>query len=111
MAASTCSAPTPASSRRRSWRRWSRRPDEVLATNLKGMFLASKAGQLGFLHTAELELAPHNITINAVMPGNVMTEGLEGLGAEYLEKMAASVPLRKLGTVEDIAHAALFFAS
>jgi 3-oxoacyl-[acyl-carrier protein] reductase len=122
--------------------------DEVLATNLKGMFLsikaclpamkqkkkgrivitssitgpitglpgwtaygASKAGQLGFLHTAALELAPHNITINAVMPGNVMTEGLEGLGAEYLEKMAASVPLRKLGSVEDIAHAALFFAS
>jgi 3-oxoacyl-[acyl-carrier protein] reductase len=72
---------------------------------------ASKAGQLGLLHTAAIELAPHNITINAVMPGNVMTEGLEGLGAEYLEKMAASVPMRKLGTVEDIGHAALFFAS
>jgi 3-oxoacyl-[acyl-carrier protein] reductase len=48
---------------------------------------ASKAGQLGFMRTAAIELAPHNITINAVMPGNIKTEGLEGMGAEYLGKM------------------------
>jgi 3-oxoacyl-[acyl-carrier protein] reductase len=50
---------------------------------------ASKAGQLGFMHTAAIELAPHNITINAVIPGNIKTEGLDGLGAEYLGKTAA----------------------
>src|SRR6185437_7510369 len=72
---------------------------------------ASKAGQLGFMHTAAIELAPHNITINAVMPGNIKTEGLDGLGAEYLGKMTASIPMKRLGTVEDIAYAALFFAS
>ena len=72
---------------------------------------ASKAGQLGFLHTAAIELAPHNITINAVMPGNIRTEGLDGMGTDYLKKMTDSVPLRRLGSVEDIAHAALFFAS
>ena len=72
---------------------------------------ASKAGQLGFMRTAALELTPHRITINAVMPGNVRTEGLDGLGDEYLEKMTASVPQRRLGSVEDIAYAALFFAS
>ncbi len=72
---------------------------------------ASKAGQLGFIRTAAIELAPFNITINAVMPGNVMTEGLDGLGEDYLDKMRESVPLKKLGTVEDIAYAALFFAS
>jgi len=72
---------------------------------------ASKAGQLGFIRTAAIELAPFNITINAVMPGNVMTEGLDDLGADYLKKMTDSVPLKKLGTVEDIAYAALYFAS
>ena len=72
---------------------------------------ASKAGQLGFLKTAAIELAKHGITINAVMPGNIVTEGLEGLGADYLKTMAASIPLKRLGSVEDIGYAALFFAS
>jgi 3-oxoacyl-[acyl-carrier protein] reductase len=72
---------------------------------------ASKAGQLGFLKTAAIELAKYGITINAVMPGNIVTEGLEGLGAEYLKTMAASIPLKRLGSVEDIGNAALFFAS
>ncbi|MHA6688527.1 3-oxoacyl-ACP reductase FabG [Mesorhizobium sp. A556] len=72
---------------------------------------ASKAGQLGFLKTASMELARYNTTINAVMPGNIVTEGLEGLGQAYLDTMAASVPLKRLGAVEDIGNAALFFAS
>ncbi|HWA41909.1 MAG TPA: 3-oxoacyl-ACP reductase FabG [Hypericibacter adhaerens] len=72
---------------------------------------ASKAGQLGFMRTAAIELAPANITVNAVMPGNIKTEGLDGLGPDYLKKMSASVPQGRLGTVEDIAYAALFFAS
>ncbi|MHB0953201.1 MAG: 3-oxoacyl-ACP reductase FabG [Allorhizobium sp.] len=72
---------------------------------------ASKAGQLGFMRTAAIELAPKRITVNAVMPGNIMTEGLEGNGPEYIASMEASVPLRRLGTPADIANAALFFAS
>ncbi len=72
---------------------------------------ASKAGQLGFLRTAAIELAKLGATINAVMPGNVMTEGLNGLGEDYLATMAASIPLKKIGSVADIGHAALFFAS
>jgi 3-oxoacyl-[acyl-carrier protein] reductase len=72
---------------------------------------ASKAGQLGFVRTAAIELAPFGITINAVMPGNIKTEGLDGLGADYLASMAASIPLKRLGSVEDIANGALFFAS
>lgn len=72
---------------------------------------ASKAGQLGFLRTACMELAKYGITVNAVMPGNIVTEGLEGLGEDYLKTMAASVPLKRLGTVEDIGYAALFLAS
>lgn len=72
---------------------------------------ASKAGQLGFMRTAAIELAPWHITVNAVMPGNIFTEGLHEMGPEYIEKMAASVPMRRLGSVDDIANAALFFAS
>ncbi|WP_108881560.1 3-oxoacyl-ACP reductase FabG [Anderseniella sp. Alg231-50] len=72
---------------------------------------ASKAGQLGFLKTAAMELSRYNTTINAVMPGNIYTEGLQDLGQEYLETMAASIPLKRLGAVEDIGNAALFFAS
>ncbi len=122
--------------------------DQVLDTNLKGVFLAiqsclfklkespagrilltssitgpitgypgwthygaSKAGQLGFMKTASMEFARYGITVNAVMPGNIITEGLLDLGEEYLETMAASIPLKRLGTVEDIGHAALFLAS
>jgi len=72
---------------------------------------ASKAGQLGFMRTAAIELAPWNITVNAVMPGNIRTEGLDGLGADYIASMEASIPMKRLGSVYDIANAALFFAS
>jgi 3-oxoacyl-[acyl-carrier protein] reductase len=72
---------------------------------------ASKAGQLGFLRTAAMELARYNTTINAVMPGNIITEGLQGLGQSYLDGMAAAIPLKRLGKVEDIGYAALFLAS
>jgi len=122
--------------------------DEVMATNLKGTFLAvkacipylkesnqgriiitssitgpvtgfpgwthygaTKAGQLGFMRTACMELAKHRITVNAVLPGNIVTEGLAALGPDYMKGMAAAVPLGTLGEVEDIGHAALFFAS
>jgi 3-oxoacyl-[acyl-carrier protein] reductase len=72
---------------------------------------ASKAGQLGFMRTAAIELARDGITVNAVLPGNIATEGMAGLGAEYVRGMEASVPMRRLGSVMDIANAALFFAS
>jgi 3-oxoacyl-[acyl-carrier protein] reductase len=72
---------------------------------------ASKSGQLGFMRTACIELSKYGITINAVMPGNIITEGLEGLGEDYLKTMAASIPLKRLGVVEDIGNAALFLAS
>jgi 3-oxoacyl-[acyl-carrier protein] reductase len=72
---------------------------------------ASKAGQLGFIRTAAIELAPAGVTINAVMSGNIATEGLSGLGPGYIAKMESSIPMKRLGTVDDIANAVLFFAS
>ena len=72
---------------------------------------ASKAGQLGFIRSAAVELARSGITVNAVLPGNIVTEGLGDLGADYLASMEAAIPLGHLGNVADIASAALFFAS
>jgi 3-oxoacyl-[acyl-carrier protein] reductase len=72
---------------------------------------ATKAGQLGFMRTASIELAKYGITVNAVLRGNIVTEGLQGLGDEYLKAMAAAIPLKRLGDVEDIGNADLFLAS
>jgi 3-oxoacyl-[acyl-carrier protein] reductase len=74
-------------------------------------YAASKAGQLGFIRTASIELAPHNITVNAVLPGNILTEGVEALGPEYIARMRSAIPQRRLGSVEDVAYAVLFLAS
>lgn len=72
---------------------------------------ATKAAQLGYMRTAAIELAPNGITVNAVLPGNILTEGLADMGEEYLAGMAASIPQRKLGTPADIGNTALFFAT
>jgi 3-oxoacyl-[acyl-carrier protein] reductase len=72
---------------------------------------ASKAGQLGFMRTAAIELAADKITVNAVLPGNIMTEGLAGMGEAYLSGMTSAIPLRRLGTVDEIGYAALFLAT
>ena len=72
---------------------------------------ASKAAQLGFLRTAAIELAPKRVTVNAVLPGNIATEGLADMGDDYITGMEAVIPQHRLGSVEDIGNAALFFAS
>jgi len=72
---------------------------------------ATKAGMLGFMRTAAIEFARYNITINAVMPGNIMTEGLDDIGEDYLRRMEQSIPMGKLGDPEDVAYAMLFLAS
>lgn len=72
---------------------------------------ASKAAQLGYVRTAAMELAPRGVTINAVLPGNIMTEGLADMGQGYLDGMAAAIPQKRIGAVEDIGYAALYFAS
>jgi 3-oxoacyl-[acyl-carrier protein] reductase len=72
---------------------------------------ATKAAQLGFLRTACIELAPRKITINAVMPGNVVSEGLEEMGEDYLAAMTAAIPLGRLGEVEEVGATALFLAT
>lgn len=72
---------------------------------------ATKAAQMGYVRTAAIELANDGITCNAVLPGNVLTPGLQALGQEYCDQMARSVPGGKLGTPEDIGNVVAFLAS
>lgn len=72
---------------------------------------ASKAAQLGFMRSAALEYARMGITINAVQPGNILTEGLKAQGETYLNQMRATIPTHTLGEPEDIGYAAAFLAS
>jgi 3-oxoacyl-[acyl-carrier protein] reductase len=74
-------------------------------------YAASKAGLLGFVRVAAVELAPYGITVNAVLPGNIQTPGLQLLGDDYMAAQVRRIPLGRLGTPEDIGHAMLFFAS
>lgn len=72
---------------------------------------ATKAGQLGFMRTAAIELAPKRITVNAVLPGNIVTGSLEDLGEDYVNQSIATIPMGALGDLDDIGYAALFFAT
>lgn len=72
---------------------------------------ATKAGMLGFMRSAAMEFAKQRITINAVMPGNVRTEGLKDLGASYLRQMEQAIPMDRLGEPDEIAQAVAFLAS
>ena len=74
-------------------------------------YAATKAGMNGLIHSAALELARYNITINGVEPGNILTEGLKALGEDHIKKMRDSIPLGRLGKPEDVAYAMLFLAS
>ncbi|MDU0996667.1 MAG: SDR family oxidoreductase, partial [Staphylococcus lugdunensis] len=72
---------------------------------------ASKAGQLGFMRSAALEYAKYGITVNAVQPGNVLTDGLKAQGEAYLEGTRKIIPTHELGEPFDIGYAVTFFAS
>ncbi len=72
-------------------------------------YTASKGGVAGFIRTAAVELAKYKINVNAVEPGNIMTEDL--IGSEHTNNMIPAIPLGRLGTPEDVAHAILFLAS
>jgi 3-oxoacyl-[acyl-carrier protein] reductase len=77
-----------------------------------GHYSASKAGINGLIRAAAIEFAPDGITINGVEPGNILTEGMQAESPpEFIRAMERSVPLGRLGTPRDVAHAVLFLAS
>jgi 3-oxoacyl-[acyl-carrier protein] reductase len=74
-------------------------------------YAAAKAGVLGFVRSAALELAPHGITVNAVLPGTVRTPGLGEWSDEFRAQAEAAIPVGRMATPEDIANGARFLAA
>ncbi len=72
---------------------------------------AAKAGIIGMTRTAALDLADYGITANAIAPGPIDTELLRTWPPDALRDRAQHMPIARLGTVEEVAHAALFLAS
>lgn len=78
---------------------------------------ASKHGVWGFTKNVALELAPHNIQVNAIAPGGVLTPGT-GLDTkaspqieEILKKFTAKIPMKRMADIDEIGKVALFLAS
>ncbi len=74
-------------------------------------YSASKAGLIGMTKTIARELAKKNITANCVAPGFIETEMTKKLPQPVIEAVKQLIPLRRVGTVDDVAKAVAFFVS
>ncbi len=74
-------------------------------------YSASKGGQIAFTKSLAREVASRNITVNAIAPGFIDTEILEGMPPDILEAALKMVPLARKGKPEEVAYAVAFLAS
>lgn len=74
-------------------------------------YASAKAGMIGLTKSVAKELAPRNITVNAVAPGYIETDMTDALNPTVTQEIQNRVPLRRLGTPEDVSHVVEFLAS
>jgi NAD(P)-dependent dehydrogenase (short-subunit alcohol dehydrogenase family) len=74
-------------------------------------YAASKFGVAGLTRVAALDYAAHGIRVNAIAPGPILTDGLAAAGQDPQNRVAAAVPLGRIGTPDDVAAAALWLCS
>jgi 3-oxoacyl-[acyl-carrier protein] reductase len=74
-------------------------------------YAAAKAGMIGFAKSMAKEVGSRNITINTVAPGFIDTDMTKELGEDFKNTLLASIPLSRLGSASEVAHAVAFLAS
>lgn len=74
-------------------------------------YAATKAGVIAFTKTLARELGKYNITVNAVAPGFIATDMIKTIPDKVIDAMKEKVPLKKLGTPDDVANLYAFLAS
>jgi 3-oxoacyl-[acyl-carrier protein] reductase len=74
-------------------------------------YAAAKAGIIGLTKALAKEFAARQVTVNALAPGFIQTDMTEALNDEAKEQITKMIPLKKLGTVEDVAGLAAFLCS
>lgn len=76
-----------------------------------GVYSASKAAVRSIARTWAAELKDRGIRVNVISPGSIETAAMSSVTPEFREQLISAIPLGRLGTSEEIASAALFFAS
>ena len=74
-------------------------------------YAASKAALIGFTKALALEIGSRNVTVNAIAPGFISTAMTNAMTAEAQKALEDRIALRRLGTTDDVAYAAVFLAS
>jgi 3-oxoacyl-[acyl-carrier protein] reductase len=77
----------------------------------QGNYAASKAGMIAFMKTVARELAAKGVRANSIAPGYIRTEMTDQIPEKKQEELASLIPMRRLGSPEDIAQAVCFLAS
>jgi 3-oxoacyl-[acyl-carrier protein] reductase len=74
-------------------------------------YAAAKAGLIGVTKSLAAEVAGRGVRVNAIAPGFIATDMTAAMTPEAKEKVTAAIPMKRLGTPEDIAALAYFLAS
>ena len=74
-------------------------------------YAASKAGQIALTKSISKEVAKRKITVNCICPGFIETELISDLPEDLVKQYKASIPLKRFGTVSEVASAVMFLAS
>jgi 3-oxoacyl-[acyl-carrier protein] reductase len=74
-------------------------------------YSSTKAALIGFTKSLSKEVASRNITCNAVAPGFIKTDMTDKLSDDQKKRLSEQIPMKRLGTIEDVANGVLFFTT